>query len=271
MKAARIALAALSLALLVAGGAAAATVTVEARTGRVFSPANVTIQVGDTVEWVNTDTMGHTATSGPQGNPDGLFDSGNIAPAGRFSFTFTQAGTYPYYCDFHSGMVGRVSVVDGPIVQAATGRQFIPSTLTIQVGDTVNWVNTDTMPHTVTSGPEGSPSGLFDSGSLNPGALFSFTFTQAGTFPYYCDFHSGMTAEVIVQDSCISPFVLFLVKDQSDVVLTWCGGVAPIDALRGGRPTPTMPSLPPWQAGVSSPLTDAGVVSVPPDYYYQIE
>ncbi len=53
-------------------------------------------------------------------------------------------------------------------------------------GTTVQWINDDSVAHTVTA-----DGGAFDSGSLAPGATFSFTFSQAGDFPYYCHFHGG--------------------------------------------------------------------------------
>ena len=64
----------------------------------------------------------------------------------------------------------------------------------MSVGDTVTWTNTDDSPHTVTA--EG---GAFDSGNMDPGAIFSFTFTQPGTYTYRCDYHSDMQATIVVQ------------------------------------------------------------------------
>jgi plastocyanin len=72
---------------------------------RAFNPGEVTVAVGDTVTWMNTDTVSHTSTSNAAG-----WDSGTI-PAGRqFSFTFATAGTFPYQCRIHPGMVGTVVV-----------------------------------------------------------------------------------------------------------------------------------------------------------------
>jgi plastocyanin len=44
-----------------------------------------------------------------------------------------------------------------------------------------------------------SDTGAFDSGSLAPGAKFSFTFQTRGSFPYHCTPHPGMVATVVVQ------------------------------------------------------------------------
>lgn len=88
---------------------AASTVNVEI-SGFAFQPATVTIQVGDTVTWTNLDGAAHTATdTGSQALFDGVMDNGE-----SFSYTFTQAGTFNYFCTFHPEMTGSV------IVQAAT-------------------------------------------------------------------------------------------------------------------------------------------------------
>jgi surface protein len=73
--------------------------------------------------------------------------------------------------------------------------QFDPEELTISVGDTVTWTNNDGMSHTATStdGPE-----AFDSGNIGSGDTWSFTFTEAGTYEYKCNYHSSMTATIIV-------------------------------------------------------------------------
>lgn len=70
---------------------------------------------------------------------------------------------------------------------------FSPSSITVQAGTTVTWRNRDGMTHTVTS-----DSGVFDSGNVNNNGTFSFTFTTAGSYPYHCILHSGMTGVVVV-------------------------------------------------------------------------
>ncbi len=74
--------------------------------------------------------------------------------------------------------------------------QFNPATITIKVGTTVVWTNSTGVPHTSTS--DASSAVSWDSGVVNPGAKFSMTFTQAGTFSYHCSFHPSMLAKVIV-------------------------------------------------------------------------
>ncbi|MGI8643909.1 MAG: cupredoxin domain-containing protein [Thermomicrobiales bacterium] len=70
-----------------------------------------------------------------------------------------------------------------------------PETLEIAVGTTVTWTNQDSARHTVTSDPNGD---AFQSGTMNEGDTFSFTFEEAGTFEYFCEFHANMQGTVIV-------------------------------------------------------------------------
>jgi plastocyanin len=78
--------------------------------GMAFSPANKTISVGTTIKWTNYDGFNHTVTSGVPGTPSGLFDSGNIGSNGTFSYTFTQAGTFNFFCKIHNSMKGTITV-----------------------------------------------------------------------------------------------------------------------------------------------------------------
>ena len=72
---------------------------------------------------------------------------------------------------------------------------FVPQTLTVAQGTTVCWTNTGQSPHTVTSS-----TGLFDSGTMMPGDIFSFTFDTPGTFDYICIPHEsiGMVGSITV-------------------------------------------------------------------------
>jgi plastocyanin len=77
-----------------------------------FAPANITVEPGTTVTWVQSGNNPHTTTS-----YDGLWDSGLIegGSGGTFSFTFEEPGTYDYFCIPHEdlGMVASVTVTDG--------------------------------------------------------------------------------------------------------------------------------------------------------------
>jgi amicyanin len=71
---------------------------------------------------------------------------------------------------------------------------FAPQTLTIPIGTTVTWTNRDDIPHTAVS-----TEGVFKSKVMDTDEKFSYTFTKAGTYPYYCTIHPKMTGKVVVQ------------------------------------------------------------------------
>jgi plastocyanin len=73
---------------------------------------------------------------------------------------------------------------------------FGPATLTVPVGTTVTWINRDDIPHTVVSSDDPK---TFKSKVLDTDEKFSFTFSKAGTYPYFCSIHPKMTGKVIVQ------------------------------------------------------------------------
>lgn len=73
-----------------------------------FAPADLQVNVGDTVTWTNLDTTSHTITE-----DNGAFDSGSVAGEQTFEFTFETAGEFAYHCDFHPGMTGTVTVGEG--------------------------------------------------------------------------------------------------------------------------------------------------------------
>jgi len=77
---------------------------------------------------------------------------------------------------------------------------FVPSTVTIEVGDTVTWDNTDTAAHTATGGTAtDGPSGVFDSSLIMAGGSYSYTADTAGTFDYFCMVHPWMEGTLIVE------------------------------------------------------------------------
>ena len=76
-----------------------------------FSPASLTINAGDTVEWTNADTAAHTVTGGsPANGPSGVFDSSLVMGGASFENTFDEAGSYDYFCMVHPWMVGDIQV-----------------------------------------------------------------------------------------------------------------------------------------------------------------
>jgi plastocyanin len=76
-----------------------------------YLPADITINAGDTVEWINIDTAAHTVTGGsPADGPSGVFDSSLVMADAVYAFTFDDAGSYDYFCMVHPWMVGSVTV-----------------------------------------------------------------------------------------------------------------------------------------------------------------
>ena len=71
----------------------------------VFGPQAITVPAGTTVTWTNNDDIPHTAVS-----TDGVFKSKVMDTDEKFSYTFTKAGTYSYYCSVHPKMTGQVVV-----------------------------------------------------------------------------------------------------------------------------------------------------------------
>jgi plastocyanin len=74
--------------------------------------------------------------------------------------------------------------------------EFSPKDIIVKAGTTVTWTNMDALPHTVTSK---TPSPVaFDSGTLQQGKTFAFTFTQTGKYNYFCMLHTFMTGTITV-------------------------------------------------------------------------
>jgi plastocyanin len=74
---------------------------------------------------------------------------------------------------------------------------YLPATITINQGDTVIWNNNGTVVHTATA--RSGQADSWDSGDMNPGNIYSYTFTRPGNFSYYCIYHPDMAGNVIVQ------------------------------------------------------------------------
>jgi plastocyanin len=71
---------------------------------------------------------------------------------------------------------------------------FGPKVLTVKAGTTVTWVNQDDIPHTIVD----KSRKVFRSKPLDTDDQYSFTFTQPGTYDYFCGLHPHMTAQVVV-------------------------------------------------------------------------
>jgi plastocyanin len=73
--------------------------------------------------------------------------------------------------------------------------KFEPATVTVHQGDTVEWKNDDSVPHTATADGQAA----FDSGSIQTGATWRYVAGTKGTYNYTCTFHPTMKGELIVQ------------------------------------------------------------------------
>lgn len=70
-----------------------------------FHPAELTVNVGDTIVWKNTDIVSHTVTA-----VDGSFDSDEIKPGKSWKLVAKKAGTFAYACSPHPNMKGKFTV-----------------------------------------------------------------------------------------------------------------------------------------------------------------
>jgi len=103
--------------VMIAAGSAAPGCEVESK---CWDPSTLTVAEGTTVAWTNKDAAGHTVTSGNPGDTDSgsLFDSTKdpagflIKPETTWQYTFDEEGEYPYFCQVHPWMVGKVIVTE---------------------------------------------------------------------------------------------------------------------------------------------------------------
>jgi plastocyanin len=167
-----------------------------------FTPSTLTVDPGQRVTFVNRHHDVHTATGSG-------FDTGDIPPGGTATVVLDEPGTFAFACRYHPEMTGSIGVrgPDGVVPPPARAGpppadatvveivdfSFSPASLTIAAGTTVAWTNADTVPHTATAEDDS-----FDSGILDPGASFSFTFDEPGTYVYRCALHPAMEATITV-------------------------------------------------------------------------
>jgi plastocyanin len=86
---------------------------------------------------------------------------------------------------------------------AATGMEvkidnftFVPQRVTVKPGTTVTWINEDDIPHTIAATGK-----AFRSKVLDTDDKFSFTFTTAGVYEYFCSLHPHMTGAIVVEEA----------------------------------------------------------------------
>ncbi len=178
-----------------------------------YDPDVAYIPQGHIIEWVNEDTVAHTVTSSVDFGD--TFDSSLISAGDVFQLDSSELalGEYEYLCIVHPWMIAtivieepqepvtvEVSMPSGAAIQQIGQIYYDPQDITVSVGTTVNWINDDETIHTVTSGtPDEGPSPMFDSGIIDAGNSFSYTFQDSGTFDYYCIVHPWMIGSVTAE------------------------------------------------------------------------
>lgn len=104
-----------------------------------FSPGTITVHVGDTVTWANNGPSSHTATAS-----DGSFNTGVLQRGASASHTFTQAGSFSYFCQIHHFMHGTIVVLAAATTPAKTSQ----TTTTSATTPTTAGSSTATLPKT---------------------------------------------------------------------------------------------------------------------------
>ena len=95
------------------------------------------------------------------------------------------------------GLLAGVAVMAAPAADTAVkidNFTFTPQRVTVKTGTTVTWTNQDDIPHTVSSATK-----AFRSKALDTDDKFSFTFTTAGVYEYFCSLHPHMTGTIVVE------------------------------------------------------------------------
>lgn len=172
------------------------------------------VETGTPVVWTNTSGSDVQLVFDPAAGVTGATVQ---IPAGAAAFTkdlpadasaelaFATEGLYRFALVFADGTVksGELAVTAPLVVKVdIVGIAFAPKVLTIKAGQTVKWVNTTTMAHTVTtdatlaSNPANAavPAGAeaWHSGTVAPGASFARMLTVPGTYKYFCKPHEAM-------------------------------------------------------------------------------
>ncbi len=126
-----------------------------------FSPATITIHVGDTVTWTNTGHQPHTATA-----DNGSFNTGILRHGQSGSHTFTTTGTFTYFCQVHPYMKGTIVVL-------ASTTTTTPTTSTSHTTSKTNTATNGTTGTTTSSGPSLPYTGMDVGGLVLGGALLT--------------------------------------------------------------------------------------------------
>ena len=171
-----------------------------------------TVAPGTTITWTNNSDRPHTVT-----DRGGTFDTNPIAPNATGEVTFSAPGVYHYFCRINPSKMNGIITVTGDTGQASVNRveaidpapqftgerlRFVPDTLTVKAGSTLQFANVGGKPHSLTA-----DDGSFDTGIVTPGAEAgrfagtnaSITLKEPGTFKFHCDVHpQAMTGTLTV-------------------------------------------------------------------------
>ena len=183
------------------------------------------IMVNASVPGLRNDLTQQLVTQPALHNSPGVMVSGTPGNvSATYSFVAKYAGIFEYVCTYHIqvGMIGYLVVLGqgSGATQVTTSNEtlsqgvaavqvsidngaganvndpgYTPDNITVVLGvnNTVQWVNNDSMAHTVSA-----VDGSFDSGNMKAGAIFTHTFTQPGTYQYLCVYHHWMHGSVTV-------------------------------------------------------------------------
>jgi plastocyanin len=138
---------------------------------------------------------------------------------------------------------------------------FSPSTLTVQVGDTVTWTNTSSASHTTQS------DGGWNSGNMGPGASYSFTFNTPGTYSYYCLYHRGlgMVGTIIVMGAAAAPTNTATSVPSNTPIPQLTATSTPVPPTSTATPVPPTSTFTPVPPTATSTITPTGTFTpVPP-------
>jgi plastocyanin len=95
---------------------------------------------------------------------------------------------------FAIAMLGAASAQAADVTVKIDNFTFSPESTEVAVGTTVTWLNEDDIPHAIATNER-----QFKSHALDTGDSFSFTFTQAGSYDYFCSLHPHMKGKIIVK------------------------------------------------------------------------
>lgn len=196
-----------------------------------YDPDDAKVPLGNKIVWDNQDTVPHTATSGIDNNDPAmgdLFDTSFIIGGEQSEPVETEGmaegDVIKYFCTLHPYMTSVLTITAagavnttggggaaaGPTINILEGSSvqgsddYDPDTLTAKVGDEVNVVNQDNVPHTVTSGTgvsDANKGTLFDTSFINGGesAKISLAEVDPGLYDYFCTVHPYMTGKITVE------------------------------------------------------------------------